>query len=68
MERRSFKLPHICGCGARGEITYEEGDLREPGELHPQVKMAAVEGPFRLGGQHGIVCLNCETLAKAPKT
>ena len=58
-ERTRFSLPEKCDCGARGTITFEEGDIRAPGE-HPELKVVAVEGPFRLDSQDKIICTNCE--------
>ena len=65
MTRKRFSLPEACACGARGTVTFEEGVVCHPGELHPQLKVVDVEGPFRLDGEGRISCLNCEEAAQA---
>ena len=62
MERARFTLPEICGCGARGTVTFE-GEPSGPEEAHPQLKVVEVDGPFRLDAEGEIVCLSCEELA-----
>ena len=63
MERARFTLPEKCGCGACGTVTFEQGDVSEPGDSHPQIRVVEVDGPFRLDGLGDIVCLNCEDAA-----
>ena len=58
-ERTRFSLPEKCACGASGAVTFEAGDIREPGK-HPDLKVVVVEGPFRLDNEAKIVCTNCE--------
>ena len=60
MDRSRFTLPEICGCGARGSVTFEQGVVTEPGEAHPRLTVVDVDGPFRLDAGGDIVCLNCE--------
>ena len=65
MNRKRFSLPQACDCGARGTVTFEEGAVCRPGELHPRVKVVDVEGPFRVDEDGTLVCLACEEMANA---
>ena len=65
MTRKRFSLPERCVCGAHGRVTFEEGAVCPPGELHPQLKVVDVEGPFRLDSEGKIFCLNCSEAAVA---
>ena len=65
MTRKRFSLPEACACGARGTVTFEEGAVCQPGELHPRLEVVGVEGPFRLDSEGKISCLNCAEAAEA---
>lgn len=54
-----FTLPQICGCGARGAITFEPAGPPVPGEQDPDPAIVAAGGAFDLDGDGGILCLAC---------
>ena len=68
MSPRRFSLPEACPCGARGTVTFEEGDILHPGDLHPKLKVVEVDGPFRLDAEGNVHCLNCEGAARRAGT
>ena len=61
MPERQFKLPQRCDCGARGLVTFQEGNFRRSGETHPRLEVVAVEGSFGLNDKGEVVCMECGT-------
>jgi hypothetical protein len=57
--RIQFTLPRTCDCGARGQITFEEDDIRERKEGGANTVAVAASGPFQLTESGQIKCLNC---------
>ena len=59
--RVQFTLPRTCACGARGQITFEENDIRDGIEGGSNARAVVATDPFRLTESGQIKCLNCET-------
>lgn len=59
--RTQFTLPRTCDCGARGQITFEEHDIRDGMNGGAGTTAIAASGPFRLNESGEINCLNCES-------
>lgn len=60
MARRiQFILPRTCDCGARGQITFEEDDIRERKEGAANTVAVAASGPFQITESGQIQCRNC---------
>jgi hypothetical protein len=61
-----FTLPHRCGCGAHGRVTFEPR-TPEFGKKDPHPEMVAAEGPFHLDDCENLICLGCgERLGRQP--
>jgi hypothetical protein len=58
--RVQFVLPRTCDCGARGQITFEEDDIRDRKEGGANPVAVATTDPFELNESGQIRCLNCE--------
>jgi hypothetical protein len=54
-----FTLPQICGCGARGSVTFEPVPLSASAERDPDPLVVEAQGSFWLDGHGGIQCLAC---------
>lgn len=57
--RTQFTLPRTCDCGARGQITFKENDIRDGIEGGANPIAVAATNPFRLTESGEIQCLNC---------